>query len=777
MGLLSAILTGFGAACVAPALCRIRPTGGSRILALLPVALMFYFSGLIDDVAAGGPVHVRYDWIPSLGIHLSLHADALALLFCMLISLIGACVFLYASGYLAGDRDIGRFYFWIMIFMAAMLGVVLSANLITLFVFWELTSISSYMLIGYYHEQASARAAALQALLVTGAGGLALMAGFILLGTAGGSFEIADLLGQGNAIRDHPLYIPILILVLLGAFTKSAQFPFHFWLPNAMAGPAPVSAYLHSATMVKAGIYLMARLAPILGQTAIWEITLTVVGAGTMVWSAILAARQTDMKRVLAYSTITILGALTLLIGAGTALSVKAAVILLLAHSLYKGALFMVAGIVDHETGERDVTRLGGLYRVLPVTACAAAVAAFSNAGMPPMLGFIAKEYFYKAKLDLGDFAVVLTGAALAANVMLVVVALLVGFAPFYGQARETPKPAHEAPWPMLVGPVLLAGLGLLFGTIPTDLDTVLIQPAVRTITGDPSITITLGLWHDLIRNPTAALALSAATIVLGVVVYRSVGRIRTVRLPAAVGLERVYEGAVAGMLAVAQWQTRILQNGYLRSYVLTILTVTIGLVGWRLLGVRIDVPFASLQGVQFYQAAVCVLIAAGALFAVWAPTRLSAIASLGVVGLGMTMVFFLNGAPDLALTQIFVETLTVILFVLAFYRLPQLHVYSSLPVRARDAAVATAAGCMMTSLVLLARHGRFQNPISSYFAEHSYTLARGRNVVNVILVDFRGLDTFGEIIVLSVAALGVLAMIKLRIGQRARRAAAWERQ
>ncbi|MFB3140368.1 MAG: proton-conducting transporter membrane subunit, partial [Candidatus Acidiferrales bacterium] len=390
-----AVLSGFVMALAAPWLHRIARSTSGWVLALFPLALTVYFAGQAGRVAAGEVLAVSIDWVPSLGIALSFYLDGLSLLFALLISGIGALVVVYAGGYLAGHAHLGRFYAFLLMFLASMLGLVLANNVITLFVFWELTSVSSYLLIGFEHEREAARQAALQALLVTGLGGLALLAGLLLLGQAGGSMELSELLTRGEAIQAHPFYAPILLLILAGAFTKSAQFPFHFWLPSAMEAPTPVSAYLHSATMVKAGIYLLARFNPVLGGTELWFYIVTAAGAATMLVGAYLAFQQSDLKRILAYSTMSALGMMVLLLGLGTELAVKAAIVSILVHALYKGALFLVAGAVEHETGTRDVDRLGGLRRAMPITAAAAALAALSMAGLPPLFGFIGKEMVY----------------------------------------------------------------------------------------------------------------------------------------------------------------------------------------------------------------------------------------------------------------------------------------------------------------------------------------------------------------------------------------------
>src|ERR1051325_384690 len=399
MSILIAVLSGFAAAIVAPWICRFAGSAAGWLIALLPLGLMIYFGGFLESVGAGHITVMSYDWVPSLGMKLSFLIDGLSLLFAFLISGIGALIFIYAAEYLRGHPQLGRFYSYLLIFMASMLGLGLANNLIVLYVFWELTSISSYFLIGFDHNRESARAAALQALLVTGAGGLALLAGVLLLGTAGGSLEISTLLDNAEMVRRDALYVPILLLVLAGAFTKSAQVPFHFWLPSAMEAPTPVSAYLHSATMVKAGVYLLARLTPVLGGTPLWLYALSIVGAETMVTGAYVAVRQNDLKRMLAYLTVSALGMLILFIGVGTPEALAAAIVFLLAHALYKGALFLATGIVDRQTGSRDVRELGGLRSAMPMTASIAALAALSLAALPPTLGFIGKEMLLESSL------------------------------------------------------------------------------------------------------------------------------------------------------------------------------------------------------------------------------------------------------------------------------------------------------------------------------------------------------------------------------------------
>jgi multicomponent Na+:H+ antiporter subunit A len=759
--MLLAVLSGFGLAFGAPWIYRLARAATGWLLALLPLGLTLYFAAFIGRVADGATVAATYPWAPALGVNLSFYLDGLSLLFALLILGIGALILIYAGGYLGAHRHLGRFYAFLLLFMAAMLGLVLADNVFTLFIFWELTSISSYLLIGFSHQRDESRAAATQALLVTGGGGLALLAGLIMLGMAGGSFELSTLLRQGGALQGHPLYLPILLLVLAGAFTKSAQAPFHFWLPSAMEAPTPVSAYLHSATMVKAGVYLLARVSPILGGTSAWLWIVTAVGAVTMLIGGMLALYQTDLKRMLAYSTISALGMLVLLLGLGTPGAITAAVVFLLAHAFYKGALFMVAGALDHETGTRDVERLSGLRRAMPITAAVAGLAALSLAGFGPVLSFIGKELALEAVLDGDGASIILASSVVAGGALFVTVAAIVGIRPFFGAPRTTPKRPHEAPPSMWLGPALLAGAGLAFGLLPVIVEAI-VGPAAGAILGRPE-TVHLALWHGF----NLPLGLSVVSVLTGLGLYRAWTPLRRL----TPWLERVfgwgpsrwYGAALDGVNALARALTRWLQNGYLRRYLLTIIVTTVGLVGWTLIS-RGGLPARlAWTEIRFYEAGLAGLILLAAAMAVRAPGRLTTVTALSVVGYGVSLIYILYGAPDLAMTQILVETLTVILFVLVFYHLPRFSRLSSRGARVRDGGIALATGGLMTLLVLAATAEPTDTTIAEYFAEQSQPLAHGRNIVNVILVDFRGFDTLGEITVLSVAAIGVYALLKLR--------------
>ena len=754
------ILVGFVLAVISPWLTKQWRNGSGLILAILPFFQSLFFIYLIFTQAEK-PLQLSLPWSPQIGLQLSFNLDGLGLLFAALISGIGCLISVYASGYLKGTQDLGRFYFWLYVFMTAMIGVVLADNLILLFIFWELTSLSSFFLIGFKHDEQRSRDAALQALLVTGLGGLTMLAGFVMLGETSGTYEITKLLSTGSLFRENALYIPGLILILIGAFTKSAQFPFHFWLPNAMEAPTPVSAYLHSATMVKAGIYLMARLLPVLGGTPEWQTIVIVIGAITTATGAYLAIGQTDLKRLLAYSTVSALGTMTMLLGMGDKLALKAAIAFVFAHALYKGALFMVAGAVDHETGTRDIRILGGLRKTMPVTTLAATLAGLSMAGVIPLFGFIAKEVLYERVLQTNGW---LIGVVIFAAVVNVIVAALVVITPFWRQRTTPPdqpvKKSHEAPLTMFAGPLFLAFIGLLAGVFANG-SVKLLSGAVNAAAGQ-MVDVKYALWHGF--NP--AFILSLLTLVAGIGTYFVISPIRLflqhlIRIP---GPEKIYQLTWKGILALATKITAVLQSGYLRAY-LSIITVTVigGVSLTLLLKGGWHIPEQILEP-RFYEIGLILIILVAALNVTISKSRLSAVASMGAIGFCIALLYLLYGAPDLAMTQFLIESLTVILFVVAFYHLPRFSNLSSKHARVRDIFIALFAGGLMTMLVLSSIGGQVYPPISQYYSENSYLLGHGRNVVNVILVDFRGIDTMGEITVLGIAAIGVFALLRLRL-------------
>jgi len=637
---------------------------------------------------------------------------------------------------------------------------VLADDLIALFVFWELTTITSYLLIGFGHETEKGRRSALQALFVTGFGALAMLAGFILLGNAAGTFRISEIIPQAGAIVAHPHYLAILILVLLGALTKSAQFPFHFWLPNAMAAPTPVSAFLHSATMVKAGVYLMARLHPALSGTEVWIWTLTVLGAITAVLASLLAMRQTDLKQALAYTTLMALGTLTMFLGQDSAYAMTAFATFLVVHSLYKAALFLVVGCIDHETGTREVEILGGLARLMPVTALAAALAAASMAGLPPFIGYIGKELIYAGSIAAVPSSVLVTGAALAANALMVGVAGVVAIGPFWRRAGGTmPKTPHEAPWPMLAGPVILAVAGTAFGIFPALLQGTLIDPTAGVLIGDFDKVKELKLWAGV----NLPLYLSLATFALGFLLYGFAGRVRA-GLAAAdratPTADPIWDDFLKGLKGLAAWQTRAIQTGVLRQYMfVTFATVFVTLA------VTMVVRDAGLALPAFDTAeplgiALVALIMLGAGLAAITADRITAMAALGVSGIGVAMVFIVFSAPDVAITQLMVETLVVVLVAVALLRLPRLE-SARQDFRPWDALLAVGVGAVVTVILLAVVAVPLDRRLSDYFEATAWPEAFGRNIVNVILVDFRALDTFGEIAVVVIAALAAYALLR----------------
>jgi multicomponent Na+:H+ antiporter subunit A len=768
------ILIPLAAALAAPLIQRIAGRYTGTLLAAVPLGILAWVASKLP-LSPGWALDSVFPWLGELGISLALRADGLSVLFVALVSGIGALVLVYSDGYMAGNARRGEFFAYLMLFMAAMLGIVLSDHLVLLFVFWEITSIASYLLIGFDHQTVEARRSALQAFLVTSGAGLALLAGFVLLMIAAGQLGLpADQAGRISALgqidlRGHPHYSAFLLLILVGAFGKSAQVPLHFWLPDAMSAPTPVSAYLHSATMVKAGVFLLARLHPALADTTLWYVVVITVGAVTMLTGALLAVGQRDLKLILAYTTVSVLGILTVLLGIGSEQAIKAAVVYLSAHSFYKASLFLVAGSIDHETGTRDITRLGRLARLMPITAAAAILAALSQAGAPPMFGFIGKELILKAKLTMESFGAVLIVALTITNIFLVAVALVIAFWPFFGRRpRELPRPPHEAPIPMLVGPLVLAGLGLSVGVIPGPFERGIGSAAASSILGT-TVHMHLKLWHGLNPEALVLMGISAVTFALGLVLFLKLPDwlhhfIEASRHAGRVGPGQVYIWVYDGMMAVAAGLTRRVQRGYLRRYLLVIIVTTIIVVIVPLFrGLRPQWD-RMIVNIHPYEAIAAFLILGGGIIAVVTRSRLTAIAALGTTGLSVAILFALFAAPDLAITQIMVEILTVILLVLIFHHLPEFTWFRTRRERLRDGAVSLALGATMTLFVIASTSTTDEPMLADYFARTSYREAKAGNLVNAILVDFRSLDTWGETIVIGIAGVGVYGLLRLRL-------------
>ena len=733
----------------------------------LPALLAIFFASQAATVLGGAAVRFQAAWVPQLGLEIAFSLDSLSLLFALLICGVGALVILYADRYLAKSPERGRFHAIVLAFMASMLGLVLADNLLLLVVFWGLTGVTSYLLIGFDHDNGVSRLSAQQALLVTVTGELAMLAGIILLGFVADTFTISALPMQANVLQQDARYGLITVLIVIGALSKSAQFPFHFWLPNAMAAPTPVSAYLHSATMVTAGVYLLSRLTPTLGGTQLWAVLLVTAGGVTMLIGAFLSLRQHDLKRVLAYSTVGALGAMVMLVGIGTPAAAVAAMALLLAHALYKAGLFLVTGIIDHTTGTRELDRLSGLARRMPITAAAAALAILSMAGLPPMVGFAAKELGFKAGLDAPEFSFVLIAALVLAGAATVGAAAIVGIGPFGGREQQPPEGVHEASWSLWLAPLTLGSVGVLVGLLPWLGSARLVGAASELISGaSPKSAIEPWYGVDL------ALLLSGVSIAVGAAIFIWRLRVREAitrtDLGHRLGPERVYVVAELWMLRFAKASTAILQNGLLRIYLLVVMATLVSLV-WLVLLLSGGIPPIDLStDAYLWEVITAALIAGGAAVAVTSGSRLGAVTALGLVGYGISLIFVFFSAPDLAMAQILVETLTVLLFVLAFYHLPRFGQFTARPTRLRDGIVALVGGSLVTLLVLIASAGP-HDPISRFFMEMSQPAAKGHNVVNTIIVDFRALDTLGEIAVLGVAGFGVYSLLKLRARARKR--------
>lgn len=732
--------------------------------AILPLGLFAYFAQFISEVSGGDLVTHSYSWVPSFGVNLDFTLDGISLLFSLMITGIGFLVFVYTASYLKGHKYLDRFYGYLSMFMAAMLGLVLSDNLISMFVFWELTSISSFFLIGFNNSNPDSRKSAVTALAITGFGGMLLLAGALVLGSVGGSYSISELVNSSTAIAESSHYIIITILIFGAAFTKSAQFPFHFWLPGAMKAPTPVSTYLHSATMVKAGIYLLMRLTPVLGSTEFWNSTLIIVGAITMTYAAVHTLFRTDLKGILAYSTISALGILVFLIGQGTEGALLAAAVFIVVHALYKATLFLVTGIIDHQTHSRDVTMLKGLRKVMLPVAIAGFLAAISSAGIPPTIGFLGKELTYESTLAVIGMPLLWIALILVTKILLLHAGFVAGISPFVGKLPENLIDTKK-PGPLLwVPPVILAFGGIVFGIFPGIIEESLIKPVV-TAMGQDVADQHLALWHGF----NTVLWLSVATIVIGTVLYFTLKPSQRLENAAArveyLSPKSIFTGSWGAFNKFSSLWTRILQNGYLRNYVSTILVFMIGLTGYSLFHTaRFSIDFSTLTDITIYEVAVVGIMLVAIFFTVFTRSRLAAVASMGVVGLAICLLFVFYSAPDLAMTQFSIDTLTVILFVLVLYRLPRYLKLSDYKTRIRDGVLSLAFGSIISILILEVLAEPVDNQISEYYAQNSYVLAHGKNVVNVILVDFRGSDTFMEISVLAIAAIGVFALLKLRL-------------
>ena len=728
--------------------------------ALVGLALL---GSIAAPVMAGEVPALRAAWVPALGLDVSLRVDALGWLFAALILGIGLLIVIYTRFYLSQKDDFARFLALLLLFQGAMLGIALSGNVLLLLIFWELTSLSSFLLIGFKNDKAEGRQGARMALAVTGGGGLALIAGLVLLGQIAGSYELADILVRGAMIQASPLYPAALVLILLGCFTKSAQFPFHFWLPHAMAAPTPVSAYLHSATMVKAGVFLLARLWPALAGSDLWFALVATTGLVTMVAAAAIALHRHDLKSILAYSTVSHLGLLTMLLGFGTPAAAQVAIFHLINHALFKAALFMNAGIVDHETGTRDIRVLGGLAGLMPITATLGTIAAASMAGLPPFGGFLSKELMLEAVWHtpfMGTHwllpAAVVAGASLSVGYSLRYIHGL-----YFGARPATfPRPPHDPGIGLWLPSALLVGLTVLVGLFPQTLTKALVAAAAGATTGGTAPIFKPMLWHGL----TPALAMSVVAVAVGVVALRGHAPLQrlwdSLALPDA---KRLFEAGVENAVKLARGLTAAVHDGSLQRQLALVFAsaIALGAAGMAAAplgaGTRATLPAPPLAIILW----LLLLAGVAAVCAVQAQRFLSLI-YISIIGLVVSLAFVYLSAPDLALTQISVEVVTILLLLLALNLLPkQPPAISGTGRRLRDAGLGVIGGGAIGWAAYAVMTRAPNDPISAFHWANSKSGGGGTNVVNVTLVDFRAFDTFGEIIVLGIAALAIFALLQ----------------
>lgn len=734
------------------------------LTALAPVGGLLLLAGFLPAVLERETTQLYMPWLPALGLNFSLHLDGLSFLFALLILGVGLLVILYARYYLGKNEALPRFFASLLLFMGAMLGLVLAGNLLLMLMFWELTSLASFLLIGYWRDRNEARTGARMALAVTGGGGLALLAGIILVGQVAGSYELTDVLASGDLLRAHQLYPVMLVLVLLGVFTKSAQFPFHFWLPHAMAAPTPVSAYLHSATMVKAGVFLLARLYPALSGTDWWFYLVTFAGLITLLIGAITALFQHDLKGLLAYSTISHLGLITMLFGLGSDLAPVAAIFHIINHATFKASLFMAAGIIDHETGSRDMRRINGLWKYMPHTALLAMVASSAMAGVPLLNGFLSKEMFFAETLHqqlLGSFSALIPGLATLAAVFSVAYSLrFIHDVFFNGEPVNLPKfPPHEPPRSMKIPVEILVFLCILVGTFPAFSVSGLLASAAQASLGHELPAYSLSIWHGF----NLPLLMSVIAMLGGIALY-------SMRRP----LYQWYDGLPD--LNALETFGQTLQNAYtrvsrviavlqavsLQRYIAIMLSALVLLIGWTLLPMDSlggNAPLSPADPLTLLGLLAMSLVAL--LTVIYHRKRLRALVTLGLVGLIVSMLFARFSAPDLALTQLVVEVVTILLMLLVLNFMPATTPRESSSLRRlRDFCIAAASGGLFAVLSYAVLSRPYDNSLAQYYLANSVPGGGGTNVVNVVLVDFRGFDTLGEISVLAITAIAILALL-----------------
>ncbi|GAB3064711.1 Na+/H+ antiporter subunit A [Salinicoccus sesuvii] len=755
----------------------------------VPLIIFIYLLTFIPRVSSNEVVYETMHFMPRIGMNFDVYIDGLGLLFALLISGIGALVVLYSIGYLSREEHLGNFYVYLLIFMTAMLGVVLNDNVIMLYLFWELTSISSFLLIAFWHKRERSLYGAQKSMLITMFGGFMMLGGFLLLQNITGTASIRGMLDSVALIQESSLAPLVVILILLGAFTKSAQFPFYIWLPDAMEAPTPVSAYLHSATMVKAGIYLVARMTPLFAFSEMWVWIILLGGLITMTWASINAVVKDDLKAVLAFSTVSQLGLIMSLLGLGAlsvltganeahfSVAVVAAVFHLINHATFKGALFMLTGIVDHEAGTRSLKKLGGLLTVMPISFTLTVITALSMAGLPPFNGFLSKELFLEAMIDvpeagfssLANVGFIFPLLAIIGSIFTFVYSILLIYGVFFGKRTyDTPKEPHEAPALMLISPIFLSALVLLFGFFPNILSGRIIDPAAMSImASDTPLGTNLYMWHGF-DNP--ALWATIAVVIIGSLLFYFKNKWIFIYdyHKERFTLNYLYDQGLIYSRLGSQKLTDGYMTGFLRSYMAYIFLffIIIGAVTFINTGFQMD--FSDLAPVGIQEIIVAIIILASLAVILVTKSRLVAIIMLGAIGFAMSLFFVFFRSADLALTQLAIETVTAALFLVCFYHLPKRSRHEErMRFKMTNFLIALGVGVMSILLGLSAYSNRLFDSISQFHIDNVYELAAGGNMVNVILVDFRGFDTLFETLVFGIAGIGIYALMKLRLNRK----------
>ncbi|MFQ3902566.1 Na+/H+ antiporter subunit A [Staphylococcus sp. 50Mo3-1] len=751
----------------------------------IPVVLFIYFLSYISLTMSGNNIMQKANWMPHFGMNFNLYVDGLGLLFSLLITGIGSLIVLYSISYLSRQEQLGNFYCYLLLFMGAMLGVVLSDNLIILYLFWELTSFSSFLLISFWRDKQASIYGAQKSMLVTVFGGLSLLGGIILLSIAGGTTSIQELIHNVSEIQTSPFFILSLILVLIGAITKSAQFPFYIWLPDAMEAPTPVSAYLHSATMVKAGLYLVARVTPIFAVSQRWIWSVTLIGLITLLWASFNATKQQDLKGILAFSTVSQLGMIMSMLGIGAVsyhfegsesqlyvAAFTAAVFHLINHATFKGALFMVTGAIDHSTGTRDVNKLGGLLTIMPISFTITIITSLSMAGIPPFNGFLSKESFLESMIEITNaniFSLNTLGILIPIIAIIGSIFTFVYSVRFIGQiflgshkVDELPKKAHEVSILMLISPAILAVLVVVFGFFPSILTGTIIDPAVNAISQSTGKPTEFHMFHGF----TPAFFSTLVIYVIGILLIFTFGYwIRLLHLqPTKLTLNYWYDKFGQVTPDYSGKFTDSYVTGFTRNNLIIIFASLIVITLVTLLVTPFNIDFKDVSAVRPFELIIVVLIITAASMIIFAKSRLFSIIMASAVGYSVAIFFIFFGAPDLALTQFVVESISTALFLLCFYHLPNLNRHKETRTfKLVNIVIAVCAGIVVTVLGLIAYGNRHFGSIAEFYKSNVYDLAHGTNMVNVILVDFRGTDTLFESAVLGIAGLGVYTMIKLR--------------